>query len=361
MVVLAGLVRFLDRTRNATGTPRQDCEKMDELLLRYLRGRTTEDENRSVEAWRTRTADAEGALADLNRLIQAGEAVDLAIDPGTPPPADQLIWRAEARRAQLAAPRRSAHPWVRHPRTWITAAAAAIVGFTLWNADGSIQDGAVAARDFLTATDETAMVRLDDGSVVRLGPESRLTTLAVPSLDVPARQVTLEGEAFFSIAEDEARPFVVTTAAGSARVLGTRFHLAAQADQLAVVVVEGRVALAGRNQEVEVGAGQATRLVRGSAEPVEDAPPIEQVADWLGAFLIFQDTPLAVAMQEVGLRYGREVEISDPALRERTLTMWFNGKSLEEVMTVVCSVIDAQCTIGETTVRIDARDTGAAS
>ena len=337
---------------------------MDELLLRYLRDRTTEDENRSVEAWRARTADAEGALADLNRLIQAGEAADLAIDPGAPPPADQLIWRAEARRAQLARPPRHARPRLRRYGAWITAAAAVAIGFTLWNVSRSTDptlDDAVAVQEFLTATGETAMVRLDDGSVVRLGPESRLTTHAVHSADLPARRVTLEGEAFFSIAEDDTRPFLVTTAAGSARVLGTRFHLAAQADQLAIVVVEGRVALAGRDQEVEVGAGQATRLVRGSAQPVEDAPPIEEVADWLGDFLVFQDTPLAVAMREVGTRYGREVEISDPILTERTLTMWFNGKSLEEVMTVVCSVIDAHCTIGETTVRIEARGTGVES
>ena len=110
------------------------------------------------------------------------------------------------------------------------------------------------------------------------------------------------------------RPFVVTTAAGTARVLGTRFHLFAGHDELAVVVVEGRVALAGRDQEVHVGAGQATSLVRGSAGPVVDAPPIEQVADWLGDFLIFQDTPLATAMLEVARRYGREVEIADPVL-----------------------------------------------
>ena len=365
MVVVAGLVRFLGRTRNATGIHRQDCEKMDELLLRYLRDRTTEDENRSVEAWRARTADAEGALADLNRLIQAGEAADLAIDPGAPPPAEQLIWRAEARRAQLARPPRHARPRPRRYGAWITAAAAVTIGFTLWNVARSTdpQAGAVAAQDFLTAADETAMVRLDDGSVVRLGPESRLATHQAHSAELSARQVTLEGEAFFSIVADEARPFVVATAAGSARVLGTRFHLSAQPEELAIVVVEGRVALSGRDQDqgVQVGTGQATRLVRGNAQPVEDAPPIEQVADWLGDFLIFQDTPLAVAMREVGTRYGMEVEISDPVLTERTLTMWFHEKSLEEVMTVVCSVIDAHCTIGDAAVRIEARDTGVES
>ncbi len=364
MVAAAGLARFLDRARNTPGRHERDCTKMDELLLRHLRGRATEDEDRSVGAWRGRAADAEGALADLNRLIRAGEAVDLAIDPGDPPPAEQVIRRAEARRRRPGSPPRHSRPRLRRHGAWITAAAAVVVGFTLWNVARStdpIPAGAVAARDFLTATDETAMVRLEDGSVVRLGPESRLTTPATHSAEAPSRQVALEGEAFFSIAENEARPFVVATAAGSARVLGTRFHLAARADELAVVVVEGRVALAGRNQEVEVGAGQSARLVRGSVRPVEEAPRVDEMADWLRDFLIFHDTPLEIAMREIGQRYGTEVEIADPALTGRTLTMWFHEKSLEQVMTVVCSVIDARCTIGEAAVRIEARTAGARS
>lgn len=337
---------------------------MDELLLRHLRKRTTESEDRSVEAWRSRSADAESVIADLHRLILAGESADRAIDPGDPPPVEQLVRRAEARGAQPPTPLRRGRPRVRHAATWITAAAAAAVGFTLWNVRRPADpagDLPVGAREFLTTSGQTAMVRLDDGSVIRLGPESRLTTGPAESPDLPARRMTLEGEAFFSIAEDETRPFVVTTTAGTARVLGTRFHLFAGPDELAVVVVEGRVALAGPDQEVHVGAGQATSLVRGRAGPVVDAPPIEQVADWLGDFLIFQDTPLATAMLEVARRYGREVEIADPVLEEGTLTMWFDGKSLGEVMTVVCSVIDANCSIGETRVRIAARDAGAGS
>ena len=338
---------------------------MDELLLRHLRNRTTEDEKRSVEAWRSRAADAEGVLAGLHLLIRAGESADRAIDPGDPPPVEHLIWRAEARRAQLATPRRAARPRLQHPATWIAAAAAVTAALVLWNVSRPTDPirGAVAAREFLTSAGETAMVPLDDGSVIRLGPESRLMTHAVHSPDPPTRQVTLEGEAFFSIATDETRPFVVTTVAGTARVLGTRFHLSAHPEEMAIVVVEGRVALAGRDQDqgVQVGAGQATRLVRGSAEPVVDAPPVEEVAEWLGTYLVFQDTPLAVAMREVGRRYGREVEITDSVLTERTLTMWFNGKSLEEVMTVVCSVIDANCSIGENAVRIEARGQGVES
>ena len=341
---------------------------MDELLFRYLRKQTTEDENRSVNAWRNRSAGAERDLANLGRLIETGRAADLTVDPGDPPPAGQLIWKAEARRRGSAAHRRPGGSRLLHYGGW--AAAAAVSGFALWNAladiPARVANGTPASQEFITASGETAMVRLEDGSLIRLGPGSRLTTAAAaggegqaPSSS--ARQVTLHGEAFFSVATNGEQPFLITTAAGTARVLGTRFHLAAQAEEIAGVVVEGRVALAGTDQEVEVGAGQATRLLRGIPGPVTSALPLKDVAGWMRDFLVFHDTPMAVAMREIGERYGTEVDIGEPALLERTLTMWFLSKSLEEVMTVVCGVIDASCTIGEGVVRIRARGEGAES
>lgn len=337
---------------------------MEELLFRHLHRQTTEDENRMIEAWRDGSADdGERVLAGLGRLIEAGRAADLAVDPGDPPSAEQVVREAGTRGGRYAA--RPDPARARFIRYGGWAAAAAVAGLALWNALGDPRgrgvSGARPSQEFVTAPGETAMVRTEDGSVIRLGPESRLTTAAaaeaVPdrSPDSFARQVTLQGEAFFSIAANGEQPFRVTTSAGTARVLGTRFHLAAHAGELSVVVVEGRVALDGPDQGVEVGAGQATRLVRGTPGPVTGAPPIEEVAGWMRGFLIFQDTPLDVAMHEVGEHYGMEVEIGEPALLARTLTMWFSSKSLEEVMTVVCGVIGASCSIGEGVVRIRAR------
>ena len=338
---------------------------MDKLLLRYLRGQTTEDENRSVEAWRNESPGAGRELNDLRLLVEAGRAADLELEPGDPPSTQEVIWRAEARRAGSARRRstrraRSRAMWSRFGLFggWATAAAAVLVALAIYTSTRPTSPtgtGALAAQEFITAPGETALVRLGDGSVIRLGPASRLSTPAGGF----ARTVTLEGAAFFSIAHDEAQSFRVTTAAGNARVLGTRFLLATEPDELRLVVVEGRVALAAADLEVQVGAGQTTSLRKGRPEPVLEAPPIEDVADWLDDFLIFQDTPLSLAMQEVGRRYGTEVAVGDPVLLDRTLTMWFTSKTLEEVMTVVCSVIDAQCTIGDSVVRIQSRNGGA--
>ena len=341
---------------------------MDELLLRYLRKQTTEDENTSVDVWLAGSTANERELADLRRLTEVGRLADRRLVPGDPPRAEDVIWRAEARGAgpavgdgvRAATRLRPARPRLRLVGGLLAAAVAGVTFVGLWNSfapSRDTSDAAAGPQEYMTGTGETAMARLGDGSVIRLGPDSRLTVAAGSS----AREVALHGEAFFAVATNETRPFRIVTAAGTARVLGTRFHLAAGPDKLAVIVVEGRVALAGRDHEVQVGAGQALSLLRGQPEPIEAAPPIDAVAPWLGDFLIFHDTPLGAAMEEVERRYSTEVVVGDAALLNRTLTMWFDSKSLEEVMTVVCGVVDARCSIGGGVVKMQGADSGEGS
>ena len=341
---------------------------MDELLLRYLRKQTSEDEDAVVTAWLEDSPERERQLSELRRLVEVGHVADRRVDPGEAPSAEDVIWRAEARVARsgsdpgmpLGRRLRTRRPWIRWSDS-LAVAAVAVIFLGVWQA--VVRSGNSAApsiRQFAsTDSGETEIVRLADGSVIRLGPDSWLT--ASWRTEIPegaAREVAFHGEAFFAVAGDPARPFRIATDAGTAEVLGTRFHLAAGEEDLSVAVVEGRVALAGPDHEVQVGAGQATRLLRGQPQDVVPAPPIGIVAAWLDDFLIFHDTPLSVAMQEVEARYGADVVVDEPALLDRTLTMWFESKSLEEVMTVVCSVVDARCSVGGGVVRMESGVSG---
>ena len=341
---------------------------MDELLLRYLRKQTSEEENASVTAWLEDSPERERELAELRRLVEVGYVADRRVDPGEAPSAEGVIWRAEARAARSGRHRgvplgrrlRTRRPRIRWSDS-LAVAAVAVVFLGVWQVVVQLSGNsdALPALAFATGPGETEIVRLADGSVIRLGPDSWLA--ASWRTDIPegaAREVAFHGEAFFAVAGDPARPFRIATDAGTAEVLGTRFHLAADEEDLSVAVVEGRVALAGPDHEVQVGSGQATRLLRGQPQDVVAAPPIETVAVWLDDFLIFHDTPLSVAMQEVEARYGTDVIVDDPALLDQTLTMWFESKSLEEVMTVVCSVVDARCSVAGGVVRVESGDSG---
>src|SRR5699024_6359912 len=86
-------------------------------------------------------------------------------------------------------------------------------------------------------------VRLSDGSIVLLNPGSKLV---VPKhFASSTREVTLTGKAYFKVAHNPERPFIIHSQKGNIKVLGTRFVVQSYPDSkgLMVVVAEGRVAL----------------------------------------------------------------------------------------------------------------------
>lgn len=326
---------------------------MEELLVRYLRGEVTAAEADQVDAWLSSSVENRATLDALARISALARATDDRVDPLEPPPARMLISLADApaqRRGE--APRRSLSWRAASVAVAATAvlASLATAGYQrLWpGGDARL----LATEELSTGPGEATTVRLSDGSVVRLGPSSRLQMMEQGS----GRQVVLSGRAFFAVAPDKKRPFRVHTPSGTIRVLGTRFQVEAGSDDMRLVVVEGAVALATSGSEVQLKAGEMTSVRLGQPAVVEQAPGLSGLSpSWMGQFLVFQRTPLAAAAQEIAELYGVEVQVLDANLAEKTLTMWFSSRPLDEVLTVVCSVVDAACVIEDGSVTIGPR------
>ncbi|MSU53320.1 MAG: hypothetical protein CK538_08445 [Opitutia bacterium] len=112
----------------------------------------------------------------------------------------------------------------------VTVAAALVVAALLWTGRPQLLETAAAHRQAIT---------LADGSNVDLNARTQLAV----SLGRAERHVTLSrGEAYFSVAKDPGRPFIIDTAAGSVRVTGTAFNVRYTApDRIEVTVLEGAV------------------------------------------------------------------------------------------------------------------------
>jgi ferric-dicitrate binding protein FerR (iron transport regulator) len=166
------------------------------------------------------------------------------------------------------------------------------------------------------------------------------------------REVTLDGRAFFAVARMPDRPFRVHAGDATADVLGTRFELATDSGRVQLRVVEGRVALGTDINTVEVGAGEESGVRSGTALlPTRPEGGTEAPA-WLGAFLVFQATPLRDAAGEIERAFDVRVLLEDEALAGATLTSSFTDQPLEGVIDVVCAVLDARCGIHDGVVSI---------
>jgi transmembrane sensor len=315
----------------------------DELIERALRGEATRDELDALLAWRRSSPDHERQVAQLERLLVGVEGLRGELRMARPPTAADLLHRARG-----PAPKSESRRW-----RWIAwPAAAAAVGVAVasgWHLARQTEGGSHGA-EIVTGVAEMTTVELRDGSVVRLGPASRLSIGVRPDM----REVTLDGRAFFAIAQGRG-PFRVRTRLGEARVLGTRFELATRDDDLELVVVEGRVALDAPANTVEVRGGQASYVAHGTATPPVAIANADSVLRWIGKFVVFQSTALRDAAREVEKTYGIHVRITDSVLAAQTVTATFTDRGPARVVEVLCSVVNARCTTVGDTVTVSRR------
>lgn len=212
----------------------------------------------------------------------------------------ELTPRVPARRARL-------------PR--IAAAAVLVIACTLATGLGWRGYNRVDSAQYRTALGATSTLPLADGSQATLASDSRIDV----RLSRKQRHIALEqGEAFFSVAKDPGRPFVVAAGDHDVVAVGTRFSVRRDGADLRVVVTEGTVRLESRASGP--AARPATLLPAGSialvrhddvlvrSVPLEDA---EHMLDWRQGLLAFRDTTLAEAAAEFNRYNARKLVIGD--------------------------------------------------
>ena len=312
---------------------REPRHTMEALIERSLRGEASQDEIERLTLWRRESQEHELAYQHVVRLVAAARAIQPspAAIPARPSAASIIARAAGARRAPAAGAGYAR--WV----PWALAAAAILVAAL--NLTLARRTGDVAPAEVVTGATELATVKLRDGTVVRLAPSSRLL---VADAGV-GREVTLEGRAFFAVAKLTGQPFTVHTSAASARVLGTRFQLATEDGGVDLQVLEGSVALEAPRNSVEVRAGEQSGVRGGTAAHPTRLAAAEYTTEWLGKFLAFQATPLSEAAREIERLYGVRIHLPDSALAAATVTATFTDRPVDDVLSVLCSVLDARC------------------
>jgi transmembrane sensor len=172
--------------------------------------------------------------------------------------------------------------------------------------------------------------------------------------------VMLNGQAYFAVAPMPGQPFRVRTRAGEAVALGTRFEVRVVDAELRLIVLEGRVALDAGGRQVEVGAGEMSMVTDGTTTAPVKVENLEPLVAWLKQFIVFQNTPLFEAARELERAYGVRVVVTDSVLGRETITGWYADRTLEDVLMIVCGVLQARCTIGDGTAVISPQGTGGA-
>ncbi|TVR62731.1 MAG: DUF4974 domain-containing protein [Gemmatimonadales bacterium] len=335
---------------------------MEDLILRSLQGQTGDLEERILRKWRQESPANEELYqrtADVWRRTPSRRPVGPAPER---PSLGTIVQQAEVRRAghsptSTEEKRRIAgRRWLPGVGILALAATAAFLSFFATPEPTPSSDPVsavpLAAAEFTTGSDQTVTVSLNDGSYVRLAPRSRLRV----EPGEHTREVFLEGRGYFAVAGDPDRPFTVHTRLGDALVLGTRFELNVQDDNLRLVVTEGHVALTAGGRRIEVQEGDVIHLAAEGVPVVEYVDDILEVLDWPGGLLVFQATPLRQVARDLTAHFGIPVQIEDDGVATRTVSGSFDDESLEEVLSAICRATATRCVRDDDRVIIDAGD-----
>lgn len=155
---------------------------------------------------------------------------------------------------------------------------------------------------------EIFKVVLSDGTEVLLNSDSRLTYPVV--FKGKERAVSLEGEAYFNVAEDADHPFVVRSGGLCIRVSGTEFNVRHyDAQHASVTLVEGKVTVSDTCgvQTMEMVPGQRASLSPDGKFVVEEVD-LDYYVYWKEGFFYFDRITLADMMKEIGRWYNVDVE-----------------------------------------------------
>jgi transmembrane sensor len=198
-------------------------------------------------------------------------------------------------------------------------------------------------QQFRTKLGEQRSVVLDDGSRVTLNTTSKIEV----DLRKDRRLVRLvEGEAFFEVAHDVARPFDVQAGHTMFRAVGTEFNVDLRPSRTTLTVVEGHVAvlpsiedrgsdgkseaspspkIPGPNGALVLAAAERLVITDGAASAPEHVANVTTATSWTQRQLVFEHRPLVEVAEEFN-RYNRpRIEIEGAALQQQEVTGVFRS------------------------------------
>ena len=173
---------------------------------------------------------------------------------------------------------------------------------------------------------------LADGTQIRLNSGSTITYPDRFEGDV--REVVLEGEAFFDVAKNPDKPFVIRSGEVLTTVLGTSFNINTYPDsqQIAVTVASGKVKVASHENEIHLGPNEQGIFDKKTKTISKKMTDIATFLNWKDGIIHFEDTSLAQVAESLERWYGVTFVFENENLRNCHVTATYKNEMLPAVM-----------------------------
>jgi len=315
-------------------------EALYALLCKYLLNEADSNEQQWVNTWLQANPEHPVLLASLDKLLRTApeQAVQGAMDTET-------AWRLLSSRMDGIGMNETndsvgqgefdnkivKFPIKKLSTRWLAAAASLLllISAGLW---------------FITHQNErqinyngAQLVKLDDGSSIRLDPAAHLQVL--PGFGKKDRKVILKGKAEFDVTTDAAHPFIIDLGNQSITVLGTRFSVD-NSHHLRVFINSGKIKVSRQQDSVILTAGMLLEEDTSQQHYQVGA----HIKDEATQAIVFKDTPLREVLQTINVLYHVNVS-ADAELMELPVTATYTGEPVKNVLEGIAYLSNANVII----------------
>jgi transmembrane sensor len=216
--------------------------------------------------------------------------------------------------------------------------------------DDVVKPEVIAVKQQTVQTSRGQKLKIDllDGTQVILNANSTLTF--PEQFTAATREVYLEGEAYFQVAHDTSKPFIVHTASANTTVLGTSFNVRTSPDKITeITLVEGKVNVGSRLHTAQVKdvilePYQQAIVTSGNKAISKKKVDVQAFVDWKDNVLHFENITLAEAVEQLESWYKVNITFQNPALGNCIINATYKQESLPNILKSLEYMLKITCT-----------------
>ncbi|MDB5147159.1 MAG: hypothetical protein JWQ57_1179 [Mucilaginibacter sp.] len=303
---------------------------MEDLLTKYMLNETTPVENETINRWLSENEDNRKYFDHFKLIWDTSR--QLKIESKLDPDASWAEFKQLAQnRSGVSAkvkPLNAANRWLKIAAIWLAILGGAGILYAVLRPGKpnmlTLQSGNIVRK-----------VTLADGSFITMNKNS---VLNYPDrFTGNTREITLKGEAFFDVAHDKSKPFMIHVNDVVVKVVGTSFNIKATGPNTEVIVETGIVQVI--QQEIvvklkpkEKASVQAGRMQKGSSQD-------ELYNYYRTQKFVANKTPLWRLVDVLNEAYHANIVIDNKKLANRTITTTFKADSLDRILELISKTL----------------------
>ncbi len=297
----------------------------NDLQVKYLLGEATPEEREQVEQWAAASDANKKQLEQLGYIWAESKKLEATSNVD-----ENAAWQRFKQRIDTQTTTTKTIPLGRRTN-WLRIAATLIllIGGS-WMAYLYLYNAGTVT---LASGDAVLSQTLPDGSTITLNKHA---TIKYPKkFSGDTREVTLDGEAFFNVAPDKQKPFIIHANEADVQVVGTSFNVKTNSSQTEVVVETGVVQVSKKLKGVVLNPKERATVKKDTELPIKEKTEDELHNYYRTKAFVCNNTPLSRLVPVLNEAYNANIVIANATLNNLRITTTFNNQSLDDILDVL--------------------------